>query len=272
MVVGTATKTRRYDVPMKQTPDDEGGFVRTQYEVQQRAIAQAREFADRRGYKGGGFEFADYEKALSELGPHERAAERNLGATTPEEVEARELQVWQTANPHHAKDHPELRHLAKQAIEKRRAYLHQDQLAASYIRRGEARSLREAFALANAAAPDIAKLAGLPIEQDYGAGPAETSHEAALRTNRATLVRQVAASALQRGVSQPDGYERAWVDSWFGVNVPPPPPVAGTSNQAELDRYNKERETFIERILEEARALLGDPAERAKLKPTKLGG
>jgi len=246
--------------------------TRSRDDIQAALTTRAEELAVARGYSGvGRFERLDYERALAEISPADRAMERNLGPITPEEVEVRELEVWQAANPH-AKDHAELRHLAKQAIEKRRAYLHQDQAAAMLIRQGKARSLREAFAMANAAAPDIAKLAGLPIEQDYGAGPAETSHEAALRASRAALVRQVAASALQRGISQPDGHERDWIDSWYGTNLPPPPPVARTDQQAAMDAYNARREQFVEGVLQDARRALADPAERAKLKPTRLGG
>lgn len=110
------------------------------------------------------------------------------------------------------------------------------------------------------------------LKRYAGPGVLSTSHNEALRTAREVLPRQVAASVMHRGASQPGQPERDWLDHWFGVLVPAPSPEAGGMNRQPLLDYNAAREKFLADMIEEARQLLRDPAERAKLRPTPLGG
>jgi hypothetical protein len=83
------------------------------------------------------------------------------------------------------------------------------------------------------------------------------------------LVNQIAADCLQRDVRDPNQTHASWADSFYGVNVPPPPPVSGDQD---LSGYNKQRLAFVESVLTDARRLLADPAARTQISPRPLNG
>lgn len=233
----------------------------TQTELQRNTMGRAREFADRRGYKGGGFELCDYQKALSELSPQERLAERGL---TVRKSESQKVLAS--------------KHFSEEVVKRRASGL--SHAAAVEKTKAEEppnlRARRAGFEPRSGLSEGQAAMctffrADSPPAEAYaaGSGAAETTEGSARTVGRDVLVRQVAASVLHRGNSAPDQYERSFADDWYGVRVPPPPPVSGGQD---LGPYNRQRAAFVESVLADARQLLADPAERATLAPRPLGG
>lgn len=100
MVEGTARKVARYEFSM---PKGEGHVTRQ--EIQRRLITRAEQFAHARQYTGlGKFQQIDYEKAMAELSPEERAIERGFAP-------AREPSQQQRASRHLAE---RVRHFAQE--------------------------------------------------------------------------------------------------------------------------------------------------------------
>lgn len=157
-----------------------------------------------------------------------------------------------------------------------KAYRHTVGRAAHFVRTGQARSLREAHRLACAESPALAERAGADpalrgdpaaqVKLHAGPGTQVPTHGEARTLPRDVLVRQIAAAALTQGLWRPGPDARALADTWVGWNFPAPPAGSGT---AVLDSYNLLRERTVNEIVEAARRLLADPAERAKLHPAQ---
>ena len=283
MVVPDDVKVRRYTSPLELTPGLEDTM--TSRDVQERAIRRAEELAHARNYMGAGrFEQIDYEKALSELSPEERALERGFGP-----VATREPSQAQRASKHHAERIVHLTQMGysrsaaveKARAEERRTGLDEVRAAVPHTPwSAQDQQHREdgARAFSLAAGSRI----GGEMVRDYEAGPGvgETLNAAKRAMSRDTLVRALAASVLYRGGSVPDARERSFADSWFEANFPPPAPVPGAGpgtvagsppGSHRLDGYNKERERFLESVMQGVRAVLRDPAQRQQLRPGPLG-
>lgn len=141
-----------------------------------------------------------------------------------------------------------------------RAARHQDQLAAQLIREKKAKTYGEAVRMADGLAPGVAAKA----RSFAGPAPAVPLHGEARTLPRDVLVRQIATAALKQGLTRPGPDGRAMADQWLAWNFKAPPAGSG---KALLDSYNTLRERTVNEIVEAARALLADPAERAKLHP-----
>lgn len=268
MVEGTARKVARYEFS---TPKGEGHVTRQ--EIQRQLIKRAEQFAHARHYTGlGRFQQIDYEKAVSELSPEERAIERGSTVREPSQQQRASRHLAERVRHFAQEGHTRAEAVATATEEHRRSGL-----AALHLPRnspwavqGQQEQREEAHRYAKVAG---AKIGNIAVKlHDAGSGVSLSTHDEKLRTARELLPRQVAASVMYRGGSQPGQAERDWLDHWFGVLVPPPAPVAGGGNAAELAAYNRMREQFLDDLMERAQQLLRDPAERAKLQPTKLGG
>ena len=114
-----------------------------------------------------------------------------------------------------------------------------------------------------------------------GGGVDETTHAALRELTVDALVRRLAASVLHRGFTRPDHAERAFADSWYVINFPPPLPTPGVGpatipgsrpgSSDTLDAYNRQREAAVESVMDQVRRLLADPAQRHTLSPMPLG-
>lgn len=278
MVASDDGTVRRYTLPMDVMPIGEGQMNTQREGIQAGVVRRAEEFAHARSYRGAGrFELADYQKALAERSPQERAAERGLGP-----IQGREPGQRVRAERHFAqqvKTHMGTGLTRVAAIEK----------ATEAERRSGLAEVRAAVPCTPWAAQGwqvrqeqvalFSKLSGsrignTTIKLHAEGSPLDhtTTHDEALRTARDVLPRQVAASVLYRGAALPTQAERDWVDHYFCVVNPPPPPTPGGSGAPALADYNRQRQAFIATVIEEARRLLRDPAERQKLRPSPLGG
>lgn len=127
---------RVYTAPLNVTPTEGTSSMRSRAEIQRALIVRAEELAMKEGHHGPG-KFAErhYKLACQEISPEARAIERGF-------IPARE------------------------PGQRVRAYRHQDQLAAMYLQQGRAKTLAEAWTLANQAAPAIAAQAqALTVQQ-----------------------------------------------------------------------------------------------------------
>lgn len=264
---------RRYTLPpMELTPDEEGARMSSQAEVQQVAIARAKEFADRRGFAGGGYELVDYTKALSEMSPEDKAVER--GVSTEDGDSLAEPTQRQRASTHFAERlcHYEQRgHTKAIAVtlakdEERASGLHQ-------VRAGLPANSPWAVAGQQEQQDDIRRFSKLTgqhpgeiVAKAYaGPDPLSITHEENRRRSRTELVQREAVSCLRRNIAQPDGQERARIDEWFADNFRTPRPTSGGGSAADVAAHNALREQTIEGIMEDVRRILRDPAARAAL-------
>jgi hypothetical protein len=168
--------------------------------------------------------------------------------------------------------HPRPEQAQRDESQPARAARHMAEREVHFIRTKAAKTRREATLLAVRESPEIAKLAGvhpdLLLEAKNYAGPAPQVplHGEAKTLPQDVLVRQIAASALKQGVWRPGPDARERADFWFGQNFPAPPAGSG---KAVLDSYNGLREKTVDQIIEDARRLMADPAERKKLHPAQ---
>lgn len=269
MVEGTARKVARYEFS---TPTKGEGQV-TRQEIQRRLITRAEQFAHARHYAGlGKFQQIDYKKAVAELSPEERAIERGFTVREPSQQQRASRHLAERVRHFTQEGHTPAEAISRATEEHKRSGLGQISLPRNspWTVQGQQEQREEAHRFAMVSGSRIG------YEQvrlhDAGPGTLSTTHDEKLRTGRELLPRQVAAAVMYRGAAQPGQAERDWLDHWFGVLNPPPAPVAGGGNAAELSAYNRMREQFLDDLMERARQLLRDPAERAKLQPTKLGG
>lgn len=255
MVAPDAGTVRRYDMPMRLTPRQED-HVRGRTEIQARTMQRAREFADRRGFKGGSFEVADYQKALSELSPEERAIERGLGSLTGASQQQR-------ASRHLAE---RVRHFAQQGHARAEAIAMatQEHQSSGLAALNLPRNSPWAAAGERTQRNEVHRFAKLNSTGVY-----PTTHGEAALTGADLLPSKVAASVLARGGNTPNQIEIAWVGDWWEVNQPAPRP-APQADPRILDEYNKARLRFVEDVCTEAAAILRDPVKRNQIAPAKL--
>lgn len=275
MVGGVAKHTKVYELP-RLTPNEETPSMRTREEVQQKVCARAEELAVADQHRGPGhFAEQHYHLALREISPADKDIERGLAPTDGDGNQAaaasRHLAEEITRHEHHGYSRDEA--IKKATDEERASGLHQTRAALPKDSPWAVAGEKEQQDAARHFSRMTGQRRGEIVAKAYaGPGPLSTTHEEKLRTSRPVLVNQVAASCLDRNIPQPDGHERAWIDAWFGVNVPPPAPIAGTDSRAALSGYNKARAEFISEVMEAARVVLRDPQARAALRPTRLGG
>ena len=279
-MIGAKARCRKtYEFPkFNMTPTEGAPSMRSKEEIEAAVIGRAEQFAHQRNYTGPGkFESVDYKKALAEISPEERALERGL---PPDEDDGQiEPTQRERASRHFAeriKHYEGGGHTKAIAVTLAKA----EEGGLKEVRAGLPRHSPWAAEDEQTRRDEVARFSRLtgarPGEVTVKAhaarsGPLSTIEQEKLRTARPTLVRQVAADCLHRGRTQPDHHSWRWVDSWFGANVPPPPPTPGTDGAAALAGYTTAREAFLDEVIEAARALLRDPQAANLLRPTPLG-
>jgi hypothetical protein len=242
---------RHYTMPL--TTDNQGEHMQNRTEIQQIVIRRAEELATHEGFQGPGrFKPRHYRLALSELSPAEREAERGL---TPRQNDSQSSLAG--------------KHFAEQVRLFTQRGLPHD-LAIEFAKASEGEALRARRAGTATGPSEGAKHFGL-FFRGAASSRAYSGSTTVDRDKADTLhdvvVKRIAADCLARDLADLDQTHASWADSWYGVVNPAPAPGA---TEVVLAAYNREREAAVNAVLEAARAILRDPEQTAKLRPTTL--